>query len=610
MSGEGRSLCACGSGITAALCCELDPVDGVGAVSDDEATAAEARQAVAALDAGDRVEAERSSLSVLERAPLQPIALAALAKLRLEAGPRQAAAALLARLLAVDQGNFWATNKLALLELGRGNLGEAEKHARHGVRIAPVDPQAHQLMGLAMTEAGHAPTGEYHYRRALELAGGRVAMLLSNLALNLRRQGRIEEARALYVEADQAAPDTRPTLLGWAQLEEADRKLEAADALVDRIERLGPPSAATRLVRAAIRRRQHRYDEALALLRSSEDDGTRKLKPEELLERGRLLDRMGRYDEAWADFMEGKARARALTGKTYARAEVQAQADDLKAFFEKSRIDLLPRAGVRADVPQPIFILGFPRSGTTLIEQTLTACPDIAAGDELPLIHELASQLPRLLGSPWAYPGALTELWMGDQREGLDLARDHYLQRVRQMGVLRHGARLFTDKMPLNEVHLGLIGLVFPRAPLVHLVRHPLDVMVSAMSNTFTHGHFCGTALETAAAHLVLSSDLVAHYRSEMELDYLCVRYEDVVDDQETTVRRIFDFVGAPYDPSVLAFERNARYARTASYAQVTEKLYDRSRYRYRQYWKHLEPIISILQPLIDRLGYSAEPQC
>lgn len=605
MSETSPTLCECGSGLSATRCCALDPA--FAGEADDPVLTAEAQRAADALHAGKRTEAERLALSVLERAPRLPTALAVLAEICFDGQRRRAAAALLERLFETDESNFWTVNKLALLELGRGNLAEGERYARHGVRIAPENAQAHHVMGLAMTAIGRASTGEYHYGRALDLTGSRNPMIVSNLAVNLKNQGRMEEARALFAEANAAAPTVRQTLLGWAQLEEADRKLDAAQALIDRAEQLAPPSPATKLVLAAVLRRQDRYDAALALLDPADPTQAQKMLPAELLERGRLLDRMGRYDEAWTDFMAGKARGRALSGKSYQREDVRAQTDNLKAFFERARIDLLPRAGVREDGPQPIFVLGFPRSGTTLVEQTLTASPDIAAGDELPLIEEIAMQLPRLLNSPWDYPGALAELWMGDQRHGLDIARDHYLLRVREMGVLREGARFFTDKMPLNEVHLGLIGLIFPNAPLLHLIRHPLDIMVSAMSNSFTHGHFCGTALETAAEHLVLSHDLVAHYRAQMDLRYLAVRYENLIDDQEATVRKIFDFVGAPYDPSVLAFEKNVRYARTASYAQVTEKLYDRSRYRYRHYLRHLEPALPILQPLIERLGYEIE---
>jgi hypothetical protein len=161
--------------------------------------------------------------------------------------------------------------------------------------------------------------------------------------------------------------------------------------------------------------------------------------------------------------------------------------------------------------------------------------------------------------------------------------------------------------MPLNETHLGLIALLFPETPLIHVIRHPLDIMVSAVSNHFTHGFFCASALDTAARHYVRVMDLVQKYRSEMALRYLPVRYEDMVTEQEATVRSVLDFIGEPFDPKCLRFHENQRYARTASYAQVTERLYDRSRFRYRHYRKHLEPVIPILQAHIERLGYTVE---
>jgi hypothetical protein len=196
---------------------------------------------------------------------------------------------------------------------------------------------------------------------------------------------------------------------------------------------------------------------------------------------------------------------------------------------------------------------------------------------------------------------------MGDRREGLDELRDYYLQRVLQLGVVAPGVQWFTDKMPLNETHLGLIALMFPRAPLIHMLRHPLDVVLSVFSNHLTHGFYCGYALETAARHYLRVMELVRHYRGEMTLHYLAVRYEDIVDEQEASVRRMLDFIGAPFDPSCLAFHENRRYARTASYAQVTEPLYLGSRYRYRHYLKELAPVVPLLEPMIRSLGYAVE---
>lgn len=304
-------------------------------------------------------------------------------------------------------------------------------------------------------------------------------------------------------------------------------------------------------------------------------------------------------------------------------------------------------------MPQPVFILGFPRSGTTLVEQTLSAHAQVAAGDELPLIHEITAIMPRMLGSPLGYPEALSELWMGDQHEGLENLRDYYLQKVRQMGILAahkapdprtedkgretvldpageisggpapsahsrtrrgrsaqppaKGITCFTDKMPLNETHLGLIALLFPTAPLVHVLRHPLDIIVSAFSNAFTHGFFCAADLTSAATHYLRVMQLVQHYRAEMTLRYLPIRYEDIVRDQETIVRAMLDFASLPYDAACLTFHENRRYARTASYAQVAVPLYDRSVGRWKHYRQYLEPVIPILLPMIELLGYSLD---
>jgi tetratricopeptide (TPR) repeat protein len=550
--------------------------------------------------------AERLCLDVLELAPDRPGALSVLYEIRKAQGKAQAAEALIRRLVALDPNNLVATNELALILFGKGNLAEAEAHARNAVRIAPENPQAHNLMGMILTEANRPQIGEYHYRRVLELTGQRDPILLANLAWNLKSQGRMAEARTLYEESVGAAPEIRQTLIGFARLEEADRDFKAAAKVLDRMEAKYPDDPGVRLTRAILLGRERRYDDALAMMEGAAD-GDGKLGPNELLEKGRLLDQLSRYDDAWAAFAEGKRLARELSGQAYMDEVAKQQIDRLRGFFIGNRLRLIPRAGVRTDVPQPIFILGFPRSGTTLVEQTLSAHPKIAAGDELPLIHEITAIMPRMLASPLGYPEALAELWMGDQREGLDNLRDYYLQKVRQMGVLRQGATRFTDKMPLNETHLGLIALIFPEAPLIHVLRHPLDIMVSAFSNQFTHGFCCAYDLETAAQHYVRVMDLVQHYRGEMTLRYLPIRYEDIVADQEASVRAMLSFVGEKFDKACLTFHKNRRYARTASYAQVTEPLYDRSIYRYRHYRSHLEPVIQILAPVIERLGYSVD---
>jgi tetratricopeptide (TPR) repeat protein len=599
-------LCPCGSGLRLTRCCQLDlsllpPAEAAVPLRPLIERAAE-RHAQGAAE-----EAEKLCLEILELAPTQLDALSLLYRIRKAAGIESAADALLRRIVQLHPNTLWATHELALMLFGRGAIAEAEIHTRNAVRIAPEEPQSHNLLGMVLTEANRPQPGEFHYRRVLELSRGRDPILLANLAWNLKNQGRMAEARELYRESSAAAPEVMQTWLGWARMEEADRNFERAGELLDRAERLQPKNPSVMLARAILYGRTGAYSQALAILDATAAEGQGGLGANELLEKGRLLDRMGRYDEAFAAFSEGKRLCREVSGLAYLEEQAGQMAQRLKAFFAEGRLAILPRAAWRDDMAQPIFVLGFPRSGTTLVEQTLSAHPRISAGDELPLVNEIAEAMPRMLNSPLGYPEALAELWMGDRVHGLDELHNYYLDHVRRLGIVEPGAAWFTDKMPLNEAHLGLIALIFPRSPLIHVVRHPLDVVLSTFSNHLTHGFYCSYALETAARHYRLTMELVEHYRTEMALHYLPVRYEDIVDDQEEAVRRMLDFIGEPFDERCLAFEENRRYARTASYAQVTERLYDRSRYRYRHYRKQLEPIVPLLEPVITRLGYSVD---
>jgi tetratricopeptide (TPR) repeat protein len=622
MNAAPPGLCPCGSGLRPERCCALQQ----SAISPAEATRhliPLVERALQAYQQGAKDVAERLCLDVLELAPDRPGALSVLYSIRKDQRKSAAAEALIRRIVHFEPNNFDATAELALRLLGKGALDEAEIHARNAIRLAPEAPRAHNLMGMIMTEAQRPRLGEYHYRQVLAISGTRDPIVLANLAWCLKSQGRMEEARALYEESAAVAPGIRQTLLGWARLEEADRNFAAAGDKLDRLDALFPNDPGSILTRAVLLGRLKRHDDALALLDRQADSSpgvvagdTEQtlmasapigLGPTELSEKGRLLDQLDRHDEAWAAFVEAKRMARESSGKVYPDRLANDLVTRLRGFFIAGRLALLPRAGVRIDVPQPIFVLGFPRSGTTLVEQTLSAHPLISAGDELPLIGDITNIMPRMLNSPLTYPEALAELWMGDQREGLDNLRDYYLQKAAQIAVVEPGAVWFTDKMPLNETHLGLISLLFPASPLIHVVRHPLDVMVSALSNHFTHGFFCATSLETAATHYVRIMDLVTHYRTEMALRYLPVRYDAMVANQRETVRAILDFVGVPFDQRCLSFHENRRYARTASYAQVTEPLYERSLNRYRHYLRHLEPAIPILRPVIERLGYTVD---
>ena len=593
--------CACGSGLRADRCCALD-----GSRSwPRHAPAQIAGQARAAFAAGDKLAAERLLIAAIEAAPLDSGALGALCDLRGRSRPA-AAEALLARIVRLEPDNPAPVLALAHRLAQRGAFQAAEPYARAAARLAPADPEAHALLGMILTETQRAQLGEPCYRRAMRLSPKPRADLIADLAWNLRGQGRMAESRRVFALAHRLDPARFNTVYGWARMEEADRQFDRAGELLDIAERLAPGHPHVALQRAVLLGRAGAGETALAALEALEPrigpDGAG-LRLTILNEKGALLDRLGRHAEAFATFAAAKQAMFDLTGQTYLADAAAEQARRLKAVFTRERMAALPRAGLRTDAPQPVFITGFPRSGTTMIEQTLSAHPRISAGDELPVIGELVETAPSLLGRALPYPEALADV----SRKGLETLRDRYLAHARDYGAVAEGAAWFTDKMPLNETHLGLIGLIFPDAPIIHLVRHPLDVVLSSFANQMTHGFYCAGSLDSIARHYLLTLDLLDHYRAEIAPKSLAVRYEDVIDDQAARVSEMLAFIGAEFDPRCLAFHENRRYARTASYAQVAEKLYDRARYRWRGYREQLAPIIPMLAPAIRRLGYEVD---
>ncbi|MDB5676091.1 MAG: sulfotransferase family protein, partial [Sphingomonas bacterium] len=239
----------------------------------------------------------------------------------------------------------------------------------------------------------------------------------------------------------------------------------------------------------------------------------------------------------------------------------------------------------------------------TLTEQVIASHSRIRAGGELPFAAELSAIAVERSGG--AYPGDFAAL-SAPLRASLAITlRDHYLARAKAFGLLAPGADFFTDKMPLNELYLPLLRLAFPAAPLVSVTRHPLDVMVSAMSHDFTHGFDCGYRLEDAARHFAAMSGLAAHWRDGLRINSHMLGYERFVAAQQAETVALMAHLGLAMEPAQLAFHQSRRFAPTPSYAQVQEPLHDRSIGRWRQYTAALEPVRAVLAEAIARGGYA-----
>ena len=517
------------------------------------------------------------------------------------AGKLAAAAETLKSVLKSDPRADWAYNELIELLHAIGRRADAETLARTALRVNPHNAQAHHLFGTLLSEQNDLPSGEWHFRRALQLGGPEQPSVLANLALNLMQQGRTREAEDMFVSADALAPNDLRILAHWSKLCEVRGDLPRAMALLERAA-AASPTRDVDLLRATHLARTGRPAEALAIL-----DQAPSLNGDARLERGRLLDRLGRYEEAWRDLVDGKQRLADEAGRLiYDAQAVEAFFASLKRFFVRANIAQLPGASLRTGVPQPIFIMGFPRSGTTLIEQVLSSHSAVRAGGELSFVSELRQFSLLHFPGPESFPDNLARTWTADKRWAATLFRDYYFARAEQYGLLGDDKRFFTDKTPFNEIWLPLIRMAFPHAKIVRVLRHPLDVCVSMLANNMTHGFNCGYRLEDIVHHLLAVSDLDAHFARESPDDGFELRYERFIADQRAETRRLLEHLGLGFEEQCLSFHENPRYAPTPSYAQVTERLNDRSVGRHRRYANQLAPFLPRMQPLLQRRGYAS----
>ncbi|HLY05047.1 MAG TPA: sulfotransferase [Rhizomicrobium sp.] len=556
------------------------------------------------LAAGNIAVAERQAAGIVAQAPDSVEALYLLAQCvrRRPAGETEYEH-LLRRVLAIAL-HPQASLELAQLLSARGELEQSEEYARSAVAHMPKNPLAHRTMGIIFLNTGRPAAAEFHFRKIVDLAGEqpRACALMADA---LKLQGKLDESEAWLGKATALDPTNAEVWVNWCRMAEARRRLPDAWEKLRRAEALAPDLAAVCLARAILIAREGRDSEAeqcLAdgLVHYPDDPGL-------LFERGRIRRKLERYEEAWGDFVEANRVSRERDGLEYAGARVSRLIAQLMQFFTRGRMAALPRASEKAGAPQPIFILGFPRSGTTLVEQILAQHPLVRPGDELEFVAQVASLAPRWIGSPNNYPECLAELAVGDNVYMANHLRDAYFERAAQAGLVSGPQRFFTDKMPLNELHLGLISILFPHTPLVLVRRHPLDVVCSNFAQHIRHGFNQSFDLSSSARHYAAMEDLIAHYRRELDLNLLDIRYEDVIARPEQEIRRLLEFVGLPFDQRCLDFNESERVPRTISYAQVGEKLHVRSVFAYRHFRKHLDGATEILAPVMARLGYEVD---
>ncbi len=522
--------------------------------------------------------------------------------------------------------------------------------ALKGDRTIPPDAQVMQQHAQRAVAQGDFAGAEQWFRK-LHAIRPNDALVLASLGqalcwLNRKREGLSYLLRAAKLLENQAKKnvDPRPIielssqLLHWGEVNAAERLAKLAVTLT-----ANSPFALNNL--ALCLSRVNRNSEALpiarqvcqllpnhpgcnillAIIESQLGDSSAALErlesvirrnddPEQTarahLEMGVILDKLGRYDEAFPALTKAaESRSALLKQRPETREYLFEVLQTNSLGFDCELLHRWPAEALKEDeLPTPAFLLGFLRSGTTLTEQILDAHPRVIATDESSIVHELTQELQSISGITNDHARALKSL--NDSQ--IKQLRQFYWQRMRQEYGEDVMHKQLVDKNALNTIDVGVISVIFPEAKILFALRDPRDVCISCFMQAFSPApatvnllSWQGIAKQYAA---------VMHYwlkvRYDIQPKFLELRYEDTVADFEQTYRKVFAFLGVEWWPDVIKYheQTKGRYISTPSFSAVSQPVYRTAVARWKHYEARFASILPILAPFIDVFGYADRP--
>lgn len=491
-------------------------------------------------------------------------------------------------------------NNLGNALMGLGRREEAISAFRQALAVDPNFLIARCNCGFALFEAQRFSEAAHEYAAVLdEDPGNRAA--LTNFGVMLMKQGRFSEAERYFRRGLESSADDLGLLFNLGIALERLNQSQEAETIARRALELNPTAAEPHFLLARLDKRAGRLVEASRTLKSLLSKPLRpELETDAWFDLGQVLDRTGEFDQAIAAF--SKANSKQVAAQRPEPDDFPKRVEANRRAFTHDRFP--PNAPRSSDPgqPPPVFFVGFPRSGTTLMERALAAHPGIVTTEE-------DSPLARLVDGIWKAGNYLTDLnrLSDDDLDGGRAA--FWSQAEKAHGSIRE--RQLVDKMPLNIINLGYANLLFPDGRAVVALRDPRDVCLSCFMQRFKLDDAMRIFADfgDTVRFYVAVMDLWMHQREFLSLPWIEYRYEDLVGNVEKTVGEVLSFMGLDWHPDIDGYRQLAMQQpiRTPSYQEVTSPVYSRAVGRWRNYRTLLDPHLDVLQPYISALGYPAD---
>lgn len=539
--------------------------------------------------AGRLTEAETILRRIIAAAPNFDPAYHALALIAFQVGKLPLAIELIVNAISINRSVSLYHRNLGELCRRVGRIDDAIAAGKRAVELNPKDLDAHYNLGTALMDKGDLDAAAHSLRCALDVDPGH-GMSWNNLGSLLEKQGNQAGAEAAYSQAVALNPRHAEAQNNLGAMYSEQGRLEEARAHFDAAIAANPDFMEAHFNLCSLK--TYRTDDP-HLLMLERGRGKVHALPEDThikywFAAGKAYEDVSRYDDSFAAYAEGNRLQHARLRHDELGADNRVQA--IKAVFTKEFFD--SHAPCTPGVPQhgktPIFIVGMPRSGTTLLEQILSSHPAVHGAGELSYLHDVVTDCARQGGA--RFPEIASTL----SHDDFAAMGKAYVERVRK---LAPDAERITDKMPGNFFYLGMIRLMLPEAKIIHAMRDPMDSCFSCFGRLFNSTMDFAYNLETLGRYYTRYIQLMQHWHAVLPAGaILDLRYEDMIADTEGQARRIMNYLDLPWDEKCLAFHENKRPVKTASVAQVRRPIYKTSVARWKHFEKHLAPLLDIVQ--------------